>query len=65
MKSDPIPEADLFSYIDIPTEFLAPEEIEACLDTGAEKSVFGLSQVEAYYRYLGLPLVVKGSPHKI
>ncbi len=31
----------------------------ACLDTGAERSVICLSQAEAYYRCMGIPLILK------
>eukprot|EP00171_Calliarthron_tuberculosum_P022166 IDg22166t1 len=30
----------------------------ACIDTGAQKSVVGREQAEAYYRWLSLPLLI-------
>lgn len=33
----------------------------ACLDTGAQRSVVGRNQAVAYYRFMGLPLVLSGS----
>ncbi len=31
----------------------------ACFDTGAQRSVVGRKQADAYYRYIGIPLIIK------
>lgn len=42
-----------------------PEFHGACLDTGAQRSVIGKSQPLAYYRFMGIPLVLSDSKPKV
>lgn len=42
-----------------------PDFHGACLDTGAQRSVIGKSQAIAYFRFMGLPLVLSDSKPKV
>ncbi len=54
---NPVSQKELSTIAASPLRFMSFNG--ACFDTGAQRSVVGRKQAEAYYRYMGIPLIIK------